>query len=115
VIERIGNVFYRVRDMDAAVHFYAEVLGLPLKFRDGDRWAAFDVSGVTLALEGSAATSRGGGATVSLRIKDLDRLVAELRQRGADVGEITTGPHERRADLRDPSGNTLVLYEPISR
>jgi catechol 2,3-dioxygenase-like lactoylglutathione lyase family enzyme len=33
MIERIGNVFYRITDMDAAVAFYADVLGLTLKFR----------------------------------------------------------------------------------
>jgi hypothetical protein len=28
------------------------------------------------------------------------------------VGEVEAGPHERRANLTDPAGNTLVLYEP---
>ncbi len=114
MIERIGNVFYRVQDMDGAVAFYRDVLGLTLKFRDGDRWAAFDVNGVTFALEGGSAGGEGG-ATVSLRVNDLDALVRQLRERGATVGEVTTGPHERRADLRDPSGNLLVLYEPLGR
>ena len=109
-IERLGNVFYRVRDMDAAVAFYAQVLGLPLKFRDGDNWAAFDVGGVTLALEGGSAA--GGGATVSLRVQGLDEVIATLRQAGATVSDATQGAHERRAELTDPSGNTLVLYEP---
>jgi predicted enzyme related to lactoylglutathione lyase len=108
-IERLGNVFYRVRDMDAAVTFYAQVLGLPLKFRDGDNWAAFDLGGVTLALEGGAAD---GGATVSLRVQGLDEVIAALRQAGATVSDATQGAHERRAELTDPSGNTLVLYEP---
>jgi hypothetical protein len=38
--------------------------------------------------------------------------VDQLRSRGAVVGDIQTGPHERRATLTDPAGNTLVLYEP---
>jgi catechol 2,3-dioxygenase-like lactoylglutathione lyase family enzyme len=116
MIERIGNVFYRVRDMDAAVRFYADVLGLSLKFRDGDRWAAFDVAGLTLALEGAEGPVEGrGGAVVSLRVQGLDELAAELRGRGAALGEVQTGPHERRLDLADPSGNHLVLYEPLPR
>ena len=113
-IERIGNVFYRVSDMDAAVRFYGETLGLTQKFRDGDNWTAFDVGGVTLALEGaSGPISSGGGATVSLRVDGLDDLVAALRAAGAQVVEVVTGGHERRADLSDPSGNALVLYEPL--
>jgi catechol 2,3-dioxygenase-like lactoylglutathione lyase family enzyme len=109
-IQRIGNVFYRAPDMDAAVRFYTEVLGLALKFRDGDQWAAFDVGGMTLAVEGGAPGG-SGGATVSLRC-ELASVVAALGARGASVGNVESGPHERRATLTDPAGNTLVLYEP---
>jgi catechol 2,3-dioxygenase-like lactoylglutathione lyase family enzyme len=110
-IQRIGNVFYYVPDMDAAVNFYTGVLGLTLKLRDGDRWAAFDVGGATLAVEGGAPGGPGG-ATASLRIDDLDTFVQDLRARGAQVGDIETGPHERKAQLKDPAGNVLVLYAP---
>jgi catechol 2,3-dioxygenase-like lactoylglutathione lyase family enzyme len=112
-IQRIGNVFYRVPDMDAAVHFYTEVLGFGLKLRDGDRWAAFDVGGMTLAVEGGAPGGDPGGATVSLRADRLDALVKDLRAKGATVSDVETGPHERKAQLRDPAGNVLVLYEPV--
>ncbi|HEV7661987.1 MAG TPA: VOC family protein [Chloroflexota bacterium] len=110
-IERIGNVFYRTTDMDAAVRFYGEVLGFKLKLRDGDRWAAFDAGGMTLALEGGAPGGPGG-STVSLRCDRLDEVVSSLREKGAQVSEIETGPHERKAKLTDPAGNQLVLYEP---
>src|SRR6266550_485760 len=110
-IQRIGNVFYRVSEMDAAVRFYTEVLGFGLKLRDGDRWAAFDVGGVTLGVEGGTPGGPGG-ATVSLRVDGLDAVVADLGSNGADVGDIQSGPHERKAALRDPAGNQLVLYEP---
>jgi predicted enzyme related to lactoylglutathione lyase len=109
MIEKLGNVFYRVRDMDAAVTFYAQVLGLPLKFRDGNNWAAFDLAGVTLGLEGGFEQA---GATVSLRVKGLDDVIRQLRQAGATIAEPIDGAHERRAELTDPSGNTLILYEP---
>ena len=108
-IQRIGNVFYRAPNMDAAVHFYSEVLGFQIKFRDGDKWAAFDVGGATLALEGGAPH----GATVSLRADGLSKVVEQLRSRGAMVSDVLTGPHERRATLTDPAGNELILYEPV--
>jgi catechol 2,3-dioxygenase-like lactoylglutathione lyase family enzyme len=110
-IQRIGNVFYRAPDMDAAVHFYTDVLGFALKLRDGDHWAAFDVGGMTLAVEGGAPGG-SGGATVSLRVDGLSDVVSGLRVKGANVGDVENGPHERRATLTDPAGNTLVLYEP---
>lgn len=110
-IQRIGNVFYRVEDMDAAVRFYTEVLGFGLKLRDGDRWATFDVGGATLAVE-AGAPGGPGGATVSLRVQDIYTVVQDLRPSGATVGDVDEGPHERRAQLTDPAGNQLVLYEP---
>src|ERR1700687_6057246 len=110
-IQRIGNVFYRVDDMDAAVRFYTEVLGCRLKLRDGNHWAAFDVSGATLALEGGAPGGPGG-ATVSLRVEDIQAVVQDLRTKGATISDVEAGPHERRARLTDPAGNQLVLYEP---
>jgi predicted enzyme related to lactoylglutathione lyase len=110
-IQRIGNVFYHAADMDAAVRFYTDTLGLQLKFRDGDNWAAFDVGGMTLALEGGQPGGPGG-AIVSLRCEGLAELVDQLRGKGASVGQITTGAHERRAMVTDPAGNTLMLYEP---
>ena len=113
-IQRIGNIFYRADDLDAAVRFYTDVLGFALKLRDGDRWAAFDVGGMTLAVE-SGAAGGPGGATVSLRCDDLNGVVGELRAKGANVTDPETGEHERRAELRDPAGNLLYLYEPLPR
>jgi catechol 2,3-dioxygenase-like lactoylglutathione lyase family enzyme len=109
-IQRIGNVFYRASDMEAAVKFYSEVLGLQLKFRDGDNWAAIDINGMTFALEGGAPQ----GARVSLRVDGLSALVTDLRARGANVSDVVAGPHENRATLTDPAGNQLVLYQPAS-
>ena len=97
--------------MDAAVQFYTDVLGFTLKFRDGDHWAAFDVAGMTFAVEGGTPGG-SGGATVSLRVEGLADVVARLRAQGASVGQVESGPHERRATLTDPAGNTLILYEP---
>ena len=59
-IQRIGNVYFPVQDVEAAVRFYQEVLGLTLKFRDGDRWVAFDVAGATLAVAGPEEVPLGG-------------------------------------------------------
>jgi len=39
-------------------------------------------------------------------------VVDQLRAKGATVGAIETGPHERRAIVTDPAGNQIVLYEP---
>jgi catechol 2,3-dioxygenase-like lactoylglutathione lyase family enzyme len=114
-VEKLGNVFYRVADVASAVEFYTSTLGLPVKFRDGDPWVAFDVAGVTLAIEPLASGPAPGGATVSLHVSGLDDLVSQLPSRGTPVSDVRKGPHERLAEVRDPSGNVLVLYEPLAR
>ncbi len=111
--EKIGNIIVAVRDMDAAVAFYGTTMGLELKFRDGDRFAAFNGGGVTLALVSGEEDVTGGITAPSFKVADVAAAVADLVAGGATVVlGATDGPHETRAVVRDPSGNTLVLYGP---
>jgi catechol 2,3-dioxygenase-like lactoylglutathione lyase family enzyme len=113
-IERIGNAFYRVRDMERAVAFYRDVLGLRLKFRDGDDWAAFDVGGSTLAL--SATDQRGtagAGATLSLKVADVDGWAREAAGRGGALPAPESGAHERTVTVTDPDGHRLIVYSSL--
>ena len=113
-VEKLGNVYFNLHDVDSAARFYEDVLGLPVKFRDGDNWVAFDVGGTTLAVakHEDQAASEGSGPVLSLRADDLDALVSQLRERGAQVTDPQDGAHERRANLQVPGGHTMVLYEP---
>jgi predicted enzyme related to lactoylglutathione lyase len=105
-------VIHPVEDMESAARFYESALGLALKFRDGDRFCAFDVGGVTLALAAGAERLTRSPA-VSLKVADLDASLAELQAAGAKVLRgPEVGPHERRAVLEDPAGNALILYSP---
>lgn len=109
---RMGNVLYPVADMDAAVAFYRDALGLPVKFRDGDRFAALDAGGVVLALVCGPEAVTGGTPAASFQVGDLDEAVRIATAGGAVVAQpATTGPHEVRIVLTDPSGNLVVLYE----
>jgi catechol 2,3-dioxygenase-like lactoylglutathione lyase family enzyme len=112
MIGEIDHVYYWVSDMDAAVAFYGEVLGLPLLRRDGDEWAEFDAGPVRLALHGGADASAGNG-TVVFRVADLDQARLVLRGRRAEldarVGEVVG--LARFATARDPDGNPVQLIE----
>jgi len=118
-VERVGQVIYRVRDMDAAEAFYRDVVGLKLKFRDGNEWAAFDGGATTFALEGQADTGaeadRAGQAVVAFRVNGLQEFARNLERSGASPGTIAVGPHESRFSVTDPSGNQVVFYEPAPR
>jgi predicted enzyme related to lactoylglutathione lyase len=112
--QKLGNVLIPVDDLDKAVTFYTEVLGLKLKFRDGDRFAALDGGGVTVALAGPEEQVAGTVTAPSYKVGDVAEAVRDLTAAGAEaISGPEAGPHETRAVLRDPSGNVFVLYAPL--
>lgn len=113
-IQRIGNAFYEVRDMDRAVAFYEDLLGLRLKFRDGDRWAAFDVGGTTVALSpADGAAPPATGATLSFKVDDVDAWARAAAERGLELPPVETGPHERTVTVTDPEGHRIIVYSSL--
>ena len=98
-----------VSDLDAAVAFYRDTLGLTVKFRDGERYCAIDAGGFTLGL---AAQDERIAAEVApvLRVDDIELSLAALVTAGASMlRPVERGPHEARAVLRAPGGTTLVI------
>ncbi|MFE2188636.1 VOC family protein [Streptomyces sp. NPDC059455] len=110
---KIGNVLRPVADVDAAMRFYIETFGLAMKFVDGDRYAALDAGGTTLALAGPTEDVTGGMPAASFKVPNVNSALGALVQGGgAIVREPEQGPHEVRAVARDPWGNTVVIYGP---
>jgi catechol 2,3-dioxygenase-like lactoylglutathione lyase family enzyme len=108
---RIGNVLYGAKDVDEAVRFYRDALGLNVKFQDGNRFAALDGGGTTFALAGPGEDVTGGEPAVSFKVDDVAAMTEKLTAAGASlVRGPEEGPHEVRAVLRDPSGNPFILY-----
>lgn len=111
----IDHVYYWTADMDRAVKFYREVLGLRLLRRDGGEWAEFDGGPVRLALHGAVhgRPPQTGGATAVFRVEDLDAARAAMEERGvefeAHVGEVEG--FARFASFHDPDGNTIQIIE----
>lgn len=107
----LDHVWFWVADMDRAVAFYRDVLGLPLLRRDGDEWAELDTGTVRLALHGASLEARSGG-TVVFGVDDLDAARVALEGRGIafeHAGEVEG--YARYATFRDPDGNGLQLIE----
>ena len=118
VLGSLDLVFYWVTDMDRAVRFYRDVLGLTLLRQDGGSWAEFDAGGRRFALHGvgEGQSVSPGGATAVFSVFDLDRAKAALSSRG--VGSMHDGDVEgyaRFASFVDPDGNTFQLIEYAAR
>lgn len=107
----LGNVFFSVEDVERSLMYYRDMLGLELKFRDGESWVAFDVSGTTIALAPKEGDAHGG-ATVSFRVADVEEWSQAAAARGCEVGEIEAGRHEKLVRLHDPDGNPIIIYSP---
>ncbi len=109
----VDHIYYWTRDLDRALTFYTEVVGLPMVRRDGDEWAELDGGSVRLALHGTDDENPPASGTVVLRVDDLEATRWTLEQRGAAfdqyVGEVEG--FARFATFRDPDGNPVQIIE----
>ena len=106
-------------DLDRAIAFYRDVLGLRLIARYGDL-SFFDLDGTRLLLEKRGANH--GSSVLYFGVSDLDNAWRELRDRGVKFidephtiftdAQGTFGPvgdDERMAFFHDTEGNVLAL------
>lgn len=110
----VHHVSINVDDVDAAIRFYTEVLGLTVRedrpdFPFGGAW--LDVGGQQVHLI-EAPVPDDRGQHFALHVTDLDGVIAELRGRGIRVSDAQPVGPGRQAFLRDPCGNRVELQEP---
>ena len=110
---KIGHVIVPVADVGAATAFYVDQLGLALRFRDGDRYAAVGDGTVTLGLAAPDEQPADGRIALSFQVESLDAFLAAWSSDGHRAGEVIEGGHERRVTLSDPFGNPFVVHERI--
>lgn len=113
-IEKIRFTYFIVEDMDKAVSFYRDGLGLRLKFQDGARWAEFDAgNGTVLALSSPEECGLGvAGPVVVFQADDAEAAAAGLAEDGGSiVARRDMGGHGRLVAVRDPSGNVFQLFD----
>jgi predicted enzyme related to lactoylglutathione lyase len=113
-VEKIRYTYLVVDDMNAAVAFYRDGLGLRLKFQDGQRWSEFDAgNGTTIALSSHEESGLGvKGPVVVFQASDAEGLAASLAARGAVVvARRDMGDHGRLIAIREPSGSIFQLFE----
>ncbi len=112
LLQGIETVYYRICNMEKAIAFYGDVLGLRLKNRAGNDWAEFDVGGYDLALEGELATRpHQGGATVVFRTDDVQALDAHLDASKVNRREVEDLDGTKLLEFYDPDGNRLIAMQ----
>jgi len=113
-----GNVTLYVTNMDRAVRFYTETLGLKLAYRFGDHWASVELGkGLTIGLhptsEGIEPSAPKGGPSIGLELEGtLEDAMKTLEGRGVNfLGVLNEGKSGRFAHFHDPDGNLLYLAQ----
>jgi len=105
---RFDCFFYHVSEMDRAVSFYRDILGLRLSSRDVV--ARFDIDGVLFELVPDGP-GRGGGGMLCLKTHNLSETREELRQLGVAVSEARSVENGTLAYVHDPDGNAICLWQ----
>jgi predicted enzyme related to lactoylglutathione lyase len=110
---KLQNTYYVVQDMDRALAFYGDVLGLSLKFQDGARWAQMSAAGTNLALSSvGEAPPEARGATVVLEIENMSAMTSKIESAGGKVlSSRDMGSHGKTVTFSDTEGNILQLFE----
>ena len=114
-LSRIHQISMRVHDVDRAVRFYRDALGVPFLFAAPPRLAFFDCGGVRLMLSTPEPGFDHPGSVLYFAVDDIARACADLKARGVT---FTGEPHriatlaDREvwlAEFADTEGNSLAL------
>ncbi len=110
----LHHVSINVDDVDSAIAFYVDVLGLKVRpdrpdFSFGGAW--LDAGGQQVHLI-EAEPPANLGQHFALAFNDLASLVAALRGRGLEVSEPVRSGTSLQSFVNDPAGNRVELHQP---
>ena len=115
----IGQIARRVGDVDAAVVWYRDVVGLTLLYQYGDL-AFFDCNGTRLFLNAEQDGPSAANSIIYFRVDDINTAFETLSARGAEfvgpphmIFKHPDGMEEWMAFFRDPDGQLLGIMSQL--
>jgi predicted enzyme related to lactoylglutathione lyase len=119
-VEGIGGFFFRAKDSKTLSAWYQDHLGIttvPANYGDPP-WRTS--AGTTVFAPFKEDTKYFGDQRfqwmINFRVRDLDKMVAQLRDRGIAVNvDSEVYPNGRFARLTDPEGNPIQLWQPTGK
>ncbi len=113
---RISQIALAVKDLDASVTFYQDILGMPLLFKADPGMAFFDIHGIRLMLSQSNEVP-AGGPILYFSVDEIDPAYQEIADKGANCLRKPMMTHASEASelwlafFTDPDGHTLAFME----
>ncbi|GAB3301974.1 VOC family protein [Epidermidibacterium keratini] len=113
----IGGLFFRARDTAGLAAWYEQHLGVPRAPETYDERSWEQQAGPTvftpMATDSPHFAAPEQQWSINFRVRDLDAMVGQLRAAGIEVAEHDQSyPNGRFAELTDPEGNLIQLWEP---
>ena len=78
---KLTHVIEFVADMDRAVKFYRDIVGLPLKFQSPE-WSEFSTGETTLALHAASDHNPAGKVQFGLTVPDIQGWHTAMKAKG---------------------------------
>jgi methylmalonyl-CoA/ethylmalonyl-CoA epimerase len=116
---QIGQIAVPVSDLERAIRFYRDTLGMRFLFQAPPGLGFFDLNGVRLMLDGPAKAQAGNASVIYYKVPDLQVAFATLSGRGVQFEAkphlIAKMPdHELwMAFFRDPDQNLFALMSEL--
>ena len=119
-LSKIGQIAVGVADLDRAIGFYRDVLGMRFLFQAPPGLAFFDCGGVRLMLDRPARENGVGTSIIYYQVDDIEEAARALKARGA---AFESEPHlvARMDDaelwmgfVRDTEGNLLAIMSEVA-
>ena len=121
-LSRIGQIFVNVHDLDRAIAFYRDMLGMTFLFQAPPNMAFFDCGGIRLMLGVPDRPDLDHPASIIYyKVDDIEKVYEVFKARGV---EFVVKPHLVApmpsydlwlADFRDSEGNLLALMSEVPR
>jgi len=116
-VEGIGGFFFRAKDPRKLAEWYEANLGVGRVPGGPDTRPWQTTAGAVAFAPFREDTSYFGDKRlqwmINFRVRDLDKMVAQLRTRGIAVEvDAQVYPNGRFARLSDPEGNPIQLWQP---
>ena len=113
-----GSPTVFITDMDRAVRFYTETLGLKIAYRADDHFCMIDAGGgllIGLHPPGTHAPKPGTSGSIQIGLnvtQPIQKVYDALRKRGVNFhGPVIDDSAVKLAFFNDPDGNDLYLCE----
>jgi methylmalonyl-CoA/ethylmalonyl-CoA epimerase len=121
-LNQIGQIFVNVKDLDRAIAFYRDTLGMTFLFEAPPNMAFFDCGGIRLMLGvADRADLDHPASIIYYKVADIERFYETFKARGV---EFVVKPHLVApmptydlwlADFKDSEGNFLALMSEVPR